>query len=456
MPKTSIAIKAARERAKMSVAELAEKLGMSSEEDLSAFEDGSRPPTEDMLKAIADATKADFADLVAKLKEDEKTDAFRCGKKKKRRQEYNEDFTELTNVEIFATGLHNGKLFTKADLDQIVANQEKYGDELKPPLVLGHDEKQPILQNSGLPAGGWLSHVQRQGEKLFADFGEVARLLAEAVKLGRYKRISVELYDDYKGQGLALRRIGILGADVPAVKNLKDVVALDDSGCSYTTYFSEATPQGKETDAMTQEELKKMQDAHEAEMKALKDQNEAQAKALTDQKKAFEEQKALFEEQKKALDEQKSITTKLSETLVKREKERRSAELRAFAQEQAKAGRILPRHIDGGIVAFMEALDAKTVLKFSEGNEKSPLDYFKSFVAELPTIEKFRAEAAADVLLRTDGLKDGEFSEGSTRVHAMAEKLIKEDPRLKDMPYAEAYAEAVEALAKENSAILDL
>lgn len=108
--------------------------------------------------------------------------------------------------------------------------------ELKPPLYAvklapGHEDDEALLQSelarTDRPAMGWVEKLWRDGPKLMADVGDVPDVVARLIKSGAYKKVSAEIYPDleYQGRhyGPTLRRIGVLGAEIPAVKTLADI-----------------------------------------------------------------------------------------------------------------------------------------------------------------------------------------------------------------------------------------
>ena len=141
-----------------------------------------------------------------------------------------DEFGECKNIKIFEIGQVESKDYTEKDLGKIVANFEKLSKTHKPPLVvLGHGENQELLQQSGLPAAGWISALRLQGKRLLADFKEVPKMVVQAIKNGAYKFPSVEIYRNFVfgdvEHGPVLRRVALLGADIPRIKSLGDVVA---------------------------------------------------------------------------------------------------------------------------------------------------------------------------------------------------------------------------------------
>lgn len=137
----------------------------------------------------------------------------------------------LSGVEIFATGNHRGKPYTVRDLDQIVSNFDRASRGESPrlavPAVLGHEERQELLERTDIPAAGWVRRVYRQGDRLKADIDDVAPQVARLLKGKRYRKVSAEIYTEppsgISGRGMMLRRVAFLGGEIPQVKGLADI-----------------------------------------------------------------------------------------------------------------------------------------------------------------------------------------------------------------------------------------
>jgi hypothetical protein len=130
----------------------------------------------------------------------------------------------LRGVEIFEVGTHNGDTYTRADLDAMVEASTKVG--FRPPIKLGHSDKQELLQQEGLPAAGWVTNLRRVGNKLVADLVDIPKKVFELIKKGLYDRVSAEIYWDYVTKGgmkypKVLKAVALLGADIPAVTSLE-------------------------------------------------------------------------------------------------------------------------------------------------------------------------------------------------------------------------------------------
>ena len=148
-------------------------------------------------------------------------------------------FANLDGVEVFKTGQHRegSHEYTDSDLQQIVENFQKVSGGpnplIRPPLVIGHEERQelteeskvPELENTGTPAFGWISNLEKVGNKLLANVRNVPQWLAELIKAGSYDSVSSEIYDEpppgVPGSGKMFRRLALLGGELPQIKDLK-------------------------------------------------------------------------------------------------------------------------------------------------------------------------------------------------------------------------------------------
>ncbi len=134
------------------------------------------------------------------------------------------------DVEVFSAGKWNGDDYSDQDLEDMVKNFDALKETIKPPVKLGHNQEQmkDILKD-GHPALGWVKSLRKVGQKLVATLTQVPELVHRAIKAGMYKRVSSEIYWNYKQGGKIHRRVfaglALLGADIPAVTNLKDLEA---------------------------------------------------------------------------------------------------------------------------------------------------------------------------------------------------------------------------------------
>lgn len=134
--------------------------------------------------------------------------------------------TDTHSIEVFRPGTHvtmGGErlTFSADDLRTLAAS---YDREAAPaPIVIGHP-------STDAPAFGW-SHGFRFDEasqRLVADVGEVVPAFAEAVRAGRYRKVSLAFFRptepaNPKPGTWYPRHVGFLGAAAPAVTGLKTV-----------------------------------------------------------------------------------------------------------------------------------------------------------------------------------------------------------------------------------------
>ena len=134
--------------------------------------------------------------------------------------------THEFDAEIFSVGKWNGDQYTQADLEDMVKNFNLLKDEIKPTLKLGHDKSK---LNDNQPALGWVKALKLNGSKIIATFAQVPDVVYRAIKAGRYKRVSSEIYWNYRKSDRIHKRVlsavALLGATPPAVTNLADLEA---------------------------------------------------------------------------------------------------------------------------------------------------------------------------------------------------------------------------------------
>jgi len=157
---------------------------------------------------------------------------------------------ELNGVHIFRAGTYkltkaDGSketiAYSEADVARLAdnANALLASKKHEPPAKLGHDDDQALAKMAGLPAVGWVRRVVAKGMDLFADFSGVPAPVAEAIRRGRYRHISSEIYDPQQTadnfgdavKGHVLRAVAFLGADVPVVKGMNPMLLHEGAFC---------------------------------------------------------------------------------------------------------------------------------------------------------------------------------------------------------------------------------
>ena len=222
-------------------------------------------------------------------------------------------------VEIFAVGKWNGMTFDVADLEAMAASHAALKEVHDVPLKFGHNKEQPITD--GQPSLGWVEEVLVKGDKLFAKFIDMPKIVYDAMKAKLYKHVSIELDMgvNHKGNSydLVLSGVALLGADIPAVNTLADL----------TNYMSknEKLSFDKRV-AFTAINIK--QQTEEFSMNEL-EKAQAEIVALTAKKDALEESVINFSKGKVDSD------TKIAEFEAKELADKKEAETAFFAKAKA-------------------------------------------------------------------------------------------------------------------------
>ena len=164
----------------------------------------------------------------------------------------------FSSVPIFKAGNWKGYNYTIADLDEIVKNTNSLlnANLHEPPIKLGHEDGQEILQSDGMPNAGEVASIYRIGDQIFAEFVGVPNKVADLIKAKRYKKISAEIYNKFEhpktGEniGKVLRAVALLGADIPAVKGLGDIHKLYYSDFAVVTFSENELKEVKDMKSM--------------------------------------------------------------------------------------------------------------------------------------------------------------------------------------------------------------
>jgi len=190
------------------------------------------------------------------------------GKNKKKMNE-DEGVVNMSGIPIFKTGVWKDNLvFDVPTLDEIVKNTNALitAGVIEPPVKLGHNEEQTLLQADGYPAAGYVTQVYRIGNQIFADVKDMPKKIADLIEKRAYSKISAELYQEFKhpetqeNLGYVLRAIAFLGADIPEVKGIGDITKLyNTEKLAGVLSFSENTKNFKEVSEMEKWTLKEVE-----------------------------------------------------------------------------------------------------------------------------------------------------------------------------------------------------
>lgn len=222
-------------------------------------------------------------------------------------------------------------------------------------MKLGHNNKQEI-DRDGQPALGWGARLQRVGNKLVATLSEVPEIVHKAIKSGRYKRVSAELYTGFKHNGKrfknVLSAISILGADIPAIKGLEDL----------TTFLGQSTLDSGSFDKVLSFTFN------------VGETGKIETKLKTDKGDEMEKEKELTAKLSEKDTEIKKLKDQIKadkEIVAKKDQETSVDELKVFCEDCVKSGKMTPASRDilfpkEGTLSFSENEVVITVAKFKD------------------------------------------------------------------------------------------
>ncbi|MBF0139802.1 MAG: peptidase [Magnetococcales bacterium] len=309
--------------------------------------------------------------------------------------------TDTISIQIFRPGRHtamNGKTldFTDTDLLHIA---QGYNPEIhEAPVVIGH----PATDD---PAWGWVKGLSVRDGGLEAALTQVDPAFAQAVRDGRYKKVSASFYPpsaagNPKPDSWYLRHVGFLGGQPPAVKGLRTIQFGEDADVITVEFIETKPSEGKPmTDPASKEVAAQSDSAALIKLESVLKARETAALAkLEGDLKAHEAQ---FAEQAKALKAREEQMVAREKAIQVREAEARSRRSAEFAERHTKEGRLLPRET-GPVTAILDYLETGgETISFSEGVgsaaqkiSKGAATLFQEFVAGLPKRVEF-AEIAA-------------------------------------------------------------
>lgn len=314
-------------------------------------------------------------------------------------------------IEIFRPGRHiddagNEHVFSPADVADMVAVYDPAVREA--PLTVGHPQ-------DNRPAYGWVKGLQLgTNGRLVMDTRDVEPAFAEMVAARRFPKRSSSFYHPTAPNNPTpgkwyLRHVAFLGAQPPAIDGLRDIqFAADDAGA---ISFSEAGDSGR-THQEQQQMDKEMQDKVAAA--------EAKAKAEADARATAEE-------------EARQAKAQLAQ-FAEQQRTERHAGFVSFAEEQIKAGKLLPKDKEAAVAVLDVLADAQPVEFAEAGATKklAPAEWLKGLIAAAKPVVSF-----------------GEFSPGAAGNQGAPASDEELDARAKayakqhNVSYAEALSQVV-------------
>ena len=269
----------------------------------------------------------------------------------------------LNGVEIFSTGIWNGDKYNAEDLDNMVSNFDNVGFE--PPVKIGHNEEQPELKD-GQPALGYVDKIYTAGSKLLANFKELPKKVYEAIKRGNYKRVSSEIYWNYRADDKSFNRVlkavALLGAEIPAVTNLESITGL----------YKEEVGTGDVKLHYNGKESEIMEETHENLVPV--------------------------EEHEKALEDLRLEKEEVIKEFAMHKQELKKQQIAMYMKELKDEGKVLPAYSNEVEALLSTATDEK-VYKFSHEDtevELSQYELVQKIFSNLPKVVEFAELSEAD------------------------------------------------------------
>lgn len=374
------------------------------------------------------------------------------------------DKSRTARIEVFRPGTFQpmqGEAITYSAAD-LKAVADVYDAQTAPaPIVVGHP-------STDAPAFGWVEGFEfdATAERLYAHVGQIEPAFADAVRAGRYKKVSLSFHPP---EGAANpvpgcwypKHVGFLGGAAPAVAGLKNVQFSDDANApTFTADFAEPGFQEAATLLRSLREffIEKfgLEDADKA-LPAFRiewlDNMEIEKPAA---RTAFSAP-PIHENRKQEPPVSKPNPVTPDPAFAARETDlanreaalkRREAEIThndnvAFAEALVSEGKLIPAASDQ-VVAILDALPGEAAVSFAEGEAAVPVTKaLRDLLSAQPKVVSFGSAAipeeedAAPVSFASDGIAVDQDQLG---VHQKALNYQKQHP-------GTAYLDAVRAVS---------
>lgn len=318
-------------------------------------------------------------------------------------------------IEVFRPGTHKPMsgdpiTYSAADLKAIA---DAYDPETAPaPVVVGHPQ-------TDAPAFGWVQSFEYANDRLIANLHEIDPAFSEAVKAGRYKKVSMAFFSPDQSHNPVPgawypKHVGFLGAAAPAVAGLKNAVFSASRPAAAVFEFGERG--FEETASMFRRIREFMIEKFGAEdadrvlpsyqIEWLSDIDVSPGRALGH---AYSE--GADAQPAPQTQEETAVTTKQPDAaFAAREADIATREARiaareaqiahdehvAFAETLIADGKLLPASRDG-LVALLDVLPGHASVAFSEGAEKlSPGAALRQLLEAQPKIVSYGAADLGD------------------------------------------------------------
>jgi len=353
-------------------------------------------------------------------------------------------------IHAFSVGEHTNsagvkKKYDNAKIESIVA--ATVGTEF--PAVIGHPK-------TDSPAWGWFNLVKSENGDIFVKPRTLIPEFALMVKNEMFPKRSIAFNQDG-----SIRHLGFLGAQPPALKDLKGIQFSEDTATEVIEFANNAyhiQSIGSVFQRLREWMIEKFgsEEADKAipnyEVDFLKSAEDDEKQPEFSKQKKKEEQMIQFT--KEQVDQQlakqkadfsaekqkdKDYIITLEAEAAKRKKDTTKQEVTAFCESLKKDGKLLPAWEGMGLITFMEGLaESEDEIEFAEGKKETQSEFFQRFLSELPKVVEFAEIAKRETAQAQTGKThiEGPVDPERNELHLKALAYEREN---KGVTYIEAY-----------------
>lgn len=162
------------------------------------------------------------------------------------------DTQDISEMEIFRAGTHNGDEYTEEDLEEIARNFNALKNDIRPKLKITHLDDDDQEDLAGLASYGDVVAVYtkpgKDGKKhLYARLNRVPKEVADWIREGRFAERSIEIYPEFQlgteeepeVYRNVLKSIALLGHQMPAVTGMEPIRLEECMECQGTACYRE-------------------------------------------------------------------------------------------------------------------------------------------------------------------------------------------------------------------------
>ncbi|MDO9555544.1 MAG: hypothetical protein Q7J40_03050, partial [Atribacterota bacterium] len=267
-------------------------------------------------------------------------------------------------------------------------------------------------------------------------------VLYQLIKNGAYKRISSEILYDYtepstkKKYAKVLSAIAFLGADLPAVTNLKDIAALYDAdeNANLIIYEKEGEKKTIQKVEKTRKEYIMPNGIKITEVEGKKFVAVEDFEKLEKEKEAADKEKETAKGFKEKFEAEEKKSKESEEKLNKISKEKREAEIKTFVDDHCseKDMRFLPKQKEV-LMALVESTSDEKKIKFTVDNKETELSQRELLVKFIELQPNFSDSIFAEL-----SKGEEEKEEGKDKLTPEEKKVQKYMAEHKEATYREA------------------